>query len=168
MEAFGMHILCADQCKSTYPFAHLHKYLLRGCFRWIGKNAKKLKRTIFQQSAANLNFFPYRLHNETLSKKINSTHVCQDYYNSLGVEISGHFTTSAYPILRIYSERMAVINQPLYQPSLQAFSAWSIFWCSHYSKEPKSVTTLTNQKSRTVSSWLLIGLICMKLWMLVN
>ena len=30
-----------------------------------------------------------------------------------------------------------------------------------YSKEPKSVTsmqTLTNQKSRTVSSWLLIGL----------
>ena len=118
---------------------------------------------MFQQSAANLNFLPDRLHNDTVSKKINSTHVCQDYYNSLGVEISGHFTTSAYPVLRIYSERMAVINQPLYQPSLQAFSAWSIFWCSHYSKEPKSVTTLTNQKSRTVSSWLLIGLICMKL-----
>ena len=43
---------------------------------------------MFQQSAANLNFFPYRLHNETLDKKINSTHDCHDYYNSLGVEIS--------------------------------------------------------------------------------
>ena len=78
-QVFGMRIICADQCKSTYPFAHLHKYLHRGCFRWIGKNAKKLKRTMFKQSAAKLNFFPYRLHNEMLDKKINSTHDCQDY-----------------------------------------------------------------------------------------
>ena len=76
---FGMRIICADQCKSTYPFAHLQKYLYRGCFRWIGKNAKKLKRTMFQQSAANLSFFAYRLHNEMLDKKINSTHDCLDY-----------------------------------------------------------------------------------------
>ena len=34
---------------------------------------------MFQQSAANLNFFPYRLHNEMLDKKINSTHDCLDY-----------------------------------------------------------------------------------------
>ena len=66
-----------------------------------------------------INLFPYRLHNETLGKKINSTHDCQDYYNSLGVEISRNFTTSA--LLRIYSKRMAVTNQPLCQPSLQAF-----------------------------------------------
>ena len=51
---------------------------------------------MFQQSAANLNFFPYRLHNEMLDKKINSTHDCQDYYNSFAVEISRNFTTSAY------------------------------------------------------------------------
>ena len=71
---------------------------------------------MFQQSAANLNFFSYRLHNETLDKKINSTHDCQDYYNSLGVEISRNFTTSAFNaqlLLRVYSKRMAVINQPL-------------------------------------------------------
>ena len=110
-----------------YKFAHLHKYLRRGCFRWIGKNAKKLKRTTFRQSAANLNFFPYRLHNETLDKKINSTHDCQAYYNFLGVEISRHFSTSA--LLRIYSKRMAVTNQPLCQPSPQAFSARSILGC---------------------------------------
>ena len=78
-QVFGMRIICADQCKSTYPFAHLHKYLHRGCFRWIGKNAQKLKRTMFQQSAAKLNFFPYRLHNEMLDKKINSSHDCLDY-----------------------------------------------------------------------------------------
>ena len=42
---------------------------------------------MFQQSTANLNFFAYRLHNETLDKKIYSTHDYQDYYNSLGVEI---------------------------------------------------------------------------------
>ena len=34
-----------------------------------------------------INFFPFRLHNETLDKKINLTHDCQDYYNSLGVAI---------------------------------------------------------------------------------
>ena len=38
---------------------------------------------MFQQSAANLNFFPYRLHNETLDKKINAS-------------VSRNFTTSAY------------------------------------------------------------------------
>ena len=63
---------------------------------------------MFQQSATNLNFFPYRLHNETLDKKINSTHDCQDYYNSFGVEISRNFTTSAFnaqrPILNVYFE----------------------------------------------------------------
>ena len=51
------HYMCRSICKSTYPFAHLYKNLHRGCFRWIGKNAKKLKRTMFQQSAANLSFF---------------------------------------------------------------------------------------------------------------
>ena len=162
-----MHILRADQCKSRYKFAHLHKYLCRGCFRWIGKNAKKLKRTMFQQSAANLNFFSYRLHNETLDKKINSTHDCQDYYNSLGVTISRNFTTSA--LLRIYSKRMTVINQPLCQPSPQAFSAGAnLRVLSITARSPKVwphlinthsfMQTLTNQKSRTVSSWLLIGL----------
>ena len=55
---------------------------------------------MFQQSTANLNFFPYRLHNETLDKKIYSTHDYQDYYNSLGVEISRNFTTSAYTLLQ--------------------------------------------------------------------
>ena len=74
---------------------------------------------MFQQSAANLNFFPYRLHNETLDKKINSTHDCQDYYNSLGVEIS----PLPHSLPHTYSKRMAVINQPLCQPSPQAFSA---------------------------------------------
>ena len=34
---------------------------------------------MFQQSAAKLNFFPYRLHNEMLDKKINSSHDCLDY-----------------------------------------------------------------------------------------
>ena len=163
---------------------------------------------MFQQSAANLNFFPYRLHNETLDKKINSTHDCQDYYNSFGVEISRNFTTSA--LLRIYSKRMAVTNQPLCQPSPQAFSARSILGCfsmaaiaceqapclgknseeregkggksfslspprstkglstGYFSKRPKVwpplinthsfIKALTNQRSRTVSSWLLIGL----------
>ena len=78
---------------------------------------------MFQQSAANLHFFPYRLHNEMLDKKINSSHDCQDYYNSFAVEISRNLTTSAYTVLRISSKRMAVINQPLCQPSPQAFSA---------------------------------------------
>ena len=48
---------------------------------------------MFQQSVANLIFFPYRLHNETLDKKINSTHDYQDYYNSFGVETSGNTST---------------------------------------------------------------------------
>ena len=34
---------------------------------------------MFQQSAANLSFFTYRLHNEMLDKEINSTHDCLDY-----------------------------------------------------------------------------------------
>ena len=126
---------CADHCKSRYKFAHLHKYLRpeAALDESERSNAKKLKRTTFQQSAANLNFFPYRLHNETLDKKINSTHDCQDYYNSLGVEISRNFATSALleALLRIYTKRMAVINQPLgmCQPSPQAFSARSILEC---------------------------------------
>ena len=117
MEAFGMRFLCADQCKSTYPFAC--NTCTSTCieaaldlFRWIGKNAKKLTKTVFQQSAANLNFFPYRLHNETLDKKINLTHDCQDHDNPFGAEMSRNFTTSAF----IYPKRMAVINQPLWEP----------------------------------------------------
>ena len=67
---------------------------------------------MFQQSA-------YRLHNEMLDKKINSTHDCQDYiklfnFSILGVEISRNFTTSVYSArVQYFEKRMAVIIQPL-------------------------------------------------------
>ena len=114
-QVFRMRIICGDQCKSTYPFAHLHKYLYRGCFRWIGKNAKKLKRTMFQQSAANLNFFPYRLHNEILDKKINSTHDCQDYIKLFNFWESKFQEISPLPrtAFACFEKRMAIIVQPL-------------------------------------------------------
>ena len=35
---------------------------------------------MFQRSGANVTCFLYRLHNETLGKKINSTHDCLDYH----------------------------------------------------------------------------------------
>ena len=60
--------------KLIYPFAYLHSH---GCCNGM---AKILKRTMFQRSGANVNSFLYRLHNETLGQKINSTHDCLDYY----------------------------------------------------------------------------------------
>ena len=116
-QVFGGRIICADQCKSTYPFAHLQKYLHRGCFSWIGKNVKKLKRAMFQQSAANLSFFAYRLHNEMLDKKINSTHDCQDYIKLFNFWESKFQVLEISPLprtaLACFEKRMAIIIQPL-------------------------------------------------------
>ena len=88
----------------------------RGCFRWIEKNAKKLKRTMFQQSAANLSFFTYRLHNEMLDKKINSIHDCQDYIKLFNFSESKFQEISSLPRtarVQYFEKRMAVIIQPL-------------------------------------------------------
>ena len=71
---------------------------------------------MFQQSAANLSFFTYRLHNEMLDKKINSIHDCQDYIKLFNFSESKFQEISSLPRtarVQYFEKRMAVIIQPL-------------------------------------------------------